>query len=257
MVPFIIAVAVISVIGGIIVGIVTLMKGKKGENRFTFMNLWSAYLYFMTLISLIGALIGGAMFLKSALTNVFGPQFSYQMNYYDPANSNGPDGKPVPFDQSFYKNQTIVVKDGKTFYFDGELKRTDMVEGLTIFLSLGLIFALHKYLSMKLEGEVVDAFKKLYLFLGLIITSIISIILIPTAIYQLISYFVYGWTNVSNGFSTTYFPGEAIAGMILFVPTWIIFIFKMFKMNKPEGVKSNVIIKTTVKSKRKVTKRKK
>ncbi len=230
-----------AVVGGIIF-VVNMIKNKdKEENKFTFKTLWVGYLYLISMISLIAMLVGLSMVIRSGMASRFGIQFAYPLNYYNMEYETKPtvvDGKeisePVPFEESYYKDQTKIEVNGEIYYYDGKQVKQDMIQGITLALSMLVLFGIHRYLSMTVKDPSVNMWNKGYVFFGLIITSILSLVLIPISIYQLVTYYVEGWQNLlsTNPYGGLTPPAEALSAMIVFVPAWLVCIFKVNKLNK-------------------------
>jgi len=229
-----IGVLMVAIVIGVVITIVNTIKNKGEKNIFQFKFLWPGYLYLISLVSLIGMLIGVSMILKSGFAKLAGPQFSYNMNYYNAVDTVDPEySKPIS-EQDYYKDYDKLVVNGKTFYYDGNQTKRDMIQGLTLAFSMAILFAIHRYLTTKSDKNLSAVWNKSYIFLGLIITSLLSIILIPTSAYQTISYYVEGWTsiltkNLYSGFTP---PGDALSAMIVIVPAWFVFIYKVNRLNK-------------------------
>src|SRR5438034_9170132 len=68
---------VVLIVGAIIAAIVFIMNFKKNEGAIGASDLLKMYLYFVSLITLVGIVLGGSMLIKAGLSYTFGYQFSY------------------------------------------------------------------------------------------------------------------------------------------------------------------------------------
>lgn len=228
-----------AIVGGVLF-VINLFKNKDKENTFTFKTLWVGYLYLISMISLIAMLIGLSMVFRSSMSSMFGAQFAYSLSYYNQEYETKPmvDGveanEPIPFEESYYKDQTKVMIGDKVFYYDDSQPKNDMIQGITLALSMAVLFAIHRYLSVKVEDKSKEMWNKGYVFFGLIVTSILSLFLIPTSIYQVVQYTIEGWEQalISNPYGSSTAPAEALSAMIVFVPAWLVFIYKVNRLNK-------------------------
>lgn len=204
----------------------------KEKNVFSMKMLWIAYLYIMCLVSLMLFLFGGMRFTKAMLANFTTPYFSYTTYEYT-----RPLEKPIQVDESTPENIEIV-KDpdqkefeykGKTYNYNYAEYRSDIVDGITFFFSLAVIFAIHRYLVSKADTEKDSFLRKVYNFVALAQYGILSVIALPTAIYDLVKYFLLDLNLASYSRPV---PGATLAMLLFVLPTWIIFLARMAKEYK-------------------------
>ncbi len=229
-----IAFAVLSVASvlGVVILVINMLKNKKKDGEFDIKMLWTGYLYVMSLLTLLIALFGGARVLKAGFSYMWGPQFSYQLNEYDSKEITDEFGKPTSIEDSWLKGQTEVNLEGKTYYFDETERKSDMIDGATTFLSLLILFAIHRAISLKVDEEAKGGksmWARIYNFISLLLYGILSIVVIPASIYELVKYFVEGTSNLTYGSPV---PGASLAALIMIVPIWLIFLMRMVKMSK-------------------------
>ncbi len=221
-------------LSSLFIAFVVLVAGllKNKESIFEIKTLWRTYLYLMLFVSLAFTLQGGATFLRSISSHLVSPQFAYQLeqpNLYI-------DEEIVDSGTSeeWYADKEKIEIDGEEYYFDAKARDADLVNGLTTFLSLGIIFVIHKVLTRKFEKDDKKGsllWKRVYTFASVIMFGVLSLVVIPTTIHDVVRFFTNGATL---GTYDAPMPGAMLAALIVIVPTWIVFLFKMMKVYKKD-----------------------
>ncbi len=221
------------VIGTIIYLIVQATKHKE-ENEMKFKlsakMLFQIYLYMISFLTLGIAVIGGTSAIKAALSYKLGSQFSYTL--YKGNNFE----ETKVYDPTLTRDNFQICSDGEPVVISGtqyctnpKQASTDLVNGLTIFVSMLILFGIHQYGISRLDKkEKLDWLPKIYTFASLIVYSIAGLIAIPTAIYQLANYLITKPEDYT--YSTPEAPATAIAVVILTLPLWIYFLGKTSKI---------------------------
>ena len=94
-----------------------------------------------------------------------------------------------------------------------------------------ILFAIHQYAISKIgEENIISWLKKIYIFASLIIYSIVGLVAIPTAIYQLTNFLLFEVKD--DMYRTPEAPALAIAIVLLVVPLWIIFLKETTKLKE-------------------------
>lgn len=218
----------ILVIGVVVYIIVVMTKNKEGNIKFKLSTktLLQIYLYVISFLTLGIAVIGGSIAIKSSLSYVFGTPFSYtlqKVTEYDAMM------KPVDFQECYTGESTQFYN--QDFCFDPTQRKTDLINGLTLLISMSLLYILHQYALSKIDKEkLIPWLGKIYTFGSLILYSIVSIIAIPTAIYNLTNYLLFeAGTNI---YSTPDSPAMAIAVALISIPLWIFFLNKTTQLKE-------------------------
>lgn len=232
--PISIAILVLTiVISAIVLGIkMSKEKEKKSMPRL----LWHAYLYIMTILSLTLFLYGGMRFTKAMLAKYITPYFSYQTFTYEPSNLiPGETKESVPIEEMYDPvktgDQKLIEYEGKKYAYDYSVYKSDIVDGLTMFVSLFFLYLVHRVLVRRSDTEKDSFFKKVFNFLGLAQYGVMTLVALPLGIYNLIRYFT---QELSMGSYNRPLPGPAIAMLLFVLPAWIIFLVRMAKENKVE-----------------------
>lgn len=204
---------------------------EKDKNAFSMKMLWTAYLYLMCLVSLMLFLYGGSRFTKAMLANVTTPYFSYSTYEYNQTVPYEVKGETPPDMYAPEKDpdQRVIEKDGKKYYYNYAEYKSDIIDGLTFFFSLLVIFGIHRYLVSKADKKKDSFLYKVYNFTALAQYGILSIIALPTGIYSIMKYYLEPLNLASY---SRPIPGAAIALLLFVLPTWIIFLVRMAKENK-------------------------
>ena len=228
------AIIPILVIGVIVYIIVTVSKNKNDNVKFKLSSkvLLQIYLYVLSFLTLGICVIGATTAIKAAVSFQFDIPFSYTLqkaqNFeetkaYDPALQR-PDFKEC------YSGEAVRYYD-TDFCFDTNERKTDLINGLTLFVSMSILFLIHQYALSKIKEErKIEWLKKIYTFASLILYSIASIVAIPTAIYQVINFLLFEMDT--SIYSTPSAPALAIAVVLISVPLWIYFFKETVKLKE-------------------------
>lgn len=228
---FPIAISIISLlvpvlfIGGIAYIIVSLIKNKDEKNKFkiTTSLLLNIYLYVMSFITLLLAVFGGALAIKSGLSSIVGIPFGYTLQSLNrPVEPDLYNEKGIYEVPDCYIGQPTDI-NGTEYCFDSQQRDKDLVNGVTLFVSMVLIFALHQFGISKLQKKY-PAIEKIYIFTSLIVYGILGVIVIPMSIYQTMNYFIF-----SEDVSSLEAPAMVIGLAVLSLPLWIGFLLKNLK----------------------------
>lgn len=225
-----VAVMMSSLFIAFIVLIAGLLKAK--ESIFDVKTLWRTYLYLMLFVSLAVGLQGGAFLLRAASSYLVNPQFSYSLEQYNKYLPSDVEGEEVVEENHYLNEMEKLEIDGKTYYFDAQAREADLINGTTMFISLLVIFLIHRYLANQFEKDSKNSlvWQRVYTFASVIMYGILSLVVIPSTVHDVVKYLVNG--NELLGSYVTPLPGAMLAALVVILPTWLIFLSKMIKINK-------------------------
>jgi hypothetical protein len=212
------------ILGGIAYFIISLIKNKDKENKFQITSslLLNIYLYTISFITLLLAVFGGALAIKSGLSSLVGIPFGYYVESLDQEDYNRKSFDDLPL--CYFGVPTDI--EGRMYCFDPEQREKDIVNGVTLFISMILIYALHQVGISKLKTKYFGI-EKIYMFLSLAVYGIMGVIVIPMSIYQTMNYFLFK----GNDFSSIEAPAMVIGLALLSVPLWVGFLLKNLKQS--------------------------
>ena len=109
----------------------------------------------------------------------------------------------------------------------------DLIQGGTLVVAGGLIWAFHLY--GRRRGEVSEEasqefFHKSYLTVLLVIFSIVGIIVLPMAAYELLRFFILQ----PDEFSARQPPGATVGMALVFVPGWVAALLRVIRRTRQE-----------------------
>lgn len=229
----------ILVIGAIVYIIITMIKNndeKKTKFKLSPKILLQIYLYVISFLTLAIAVIGISLAIKAGTSYFFDLPFSYTLQKANTYNENSvefestPKGDiPIDFEECY--NGKKIQEYGKDFCFDSSQRKSDLITGISLFISMTLLFVIHQYAisKIKLENSILWL-KKLYTFLSLILYSIAGLIVIPTSIYLVTNYFLF--EIAEDTYSTPPAPAMALAFMIFIIPLWVYFLKKTTQLKE-------------------------
>ncbi len=221
------AIIPIAAVGLVVYFIVQAAKSKDGKDiklKVSAKTLFPVYLYIISFLTLGIALIGASTAIRAGLSFQFGVPFAYtlyQGNNFEEAKMYDPGLQRDDYEVC-YEGEPITIGENE-YCVNNQQQTTDLVNGITIFISMVILFAVHQFALSRIQmKDRLEWLNKFYTFASLILYSLIGLISIPTSIYQLTNYLI---TNPeSYAYSTPEAPAMAIAIAITSLPLWIYFL---------------------------------
>ena len=214
------------VVGGVVYAIIFFTKKKKDEKFSLSVDLLlKIYLYVISIATLAIAVIGGTMLLRAGSSYAFGIPFAYET--YKPNELMDIEVKePNANTPECYEGEKTQI-NGQTVCFDNDKIKQELINGGTIFFSMVILFTIHMIgIKMIEKKNVTEWLRKTYTFLSLILYSLVGIVTIPIAIYQLSTHLLYRTEDITKYEA----PATAIAILILVLPLWIYYLLKTTKL---------------------------
>lgn len=212
-------------VGGIIYLIVYLAKNKDKKSSFNMNTLLHIYFYIVSIASLAISVIGLVVLINALASYKLGIPFSYQVREINSPTPIEMDVKEAYDIPDCYEGTPVDI-EGQKVCFDTEKQKSDIVNGISFFVSMMLIFIIHKiglhYIEKK---EKFVWLKKIYNFVSLIGYSILGIISIPMATYLLVNYFYFRPEDITKINP----PSIPVAISLVTIPLWIIFLVKTLR----------------------------
>jgi len=210
---------------GVIVCIIVLVKKSQNVPNFkiTSQALLQLYLYLISFLTLAVFVIGVGLTSKALLSYNVSIPFSYSLNKSNVKEDMVKyEGMMEEDFQECYEGEPIEIYGGK-FCFNKSLRKTELITGITLLVSMSILFAVHQYAISKIKEEnLIYGIKKAYTFISLILYSVVGIITIPTSIYLVTNFFLFEPTK--DMYSTPSAPAMTCVIMIFSIPLWIYFL---------------------------------
>jgi hypothetical protein len=109
--------------------------------------------------------------------------------------------------------------------------KMDLINGITITISMLIIFAIHLVILLRMEADKVNqALRKFFGFSNLIFYSALSLILIPFSIYATMNYLILAEKPVAT-YNT---PGITVAFAIFAFIAWMVWLVVVLNNKEPE-----------------------
>ena len=231
-VVFFVLSALLSLLGvvGVVYFIFFLVRNKDKDIKITTDTLLKVYLYLITFVTLFVAVGGATVFLNSAFSYKFGIPFSFKLEktnqYYDKSLSEP--SKPDYMGPECYMGNPTVIED-QTVCFDKEAQKQGLINGLTIAISMILLFVMHRVgIFFAEKKKIMYWLKKTYTFTSLIVFSVVGVVTIPIAAYQLATFLF----SRPEDITMINPPGIAVATVIFVLPLWIYFLISTIKLKE-------------------------
>lgn len=221
-------------IGGIIYIITNMKKENQKTNfRISSQALLQIYLYLISSITLGILVIGIGLTSKAILSYKVSIPFSYSLSKANDKEEiikyEGAVGEDF---KECYQGEVMELYGGR-YCFDEAERENELIVGISLTLSMLILFAIHQFAISKVKKEKrIPIIKNIYTFLSLLLYSVIGLITIPLSIYLLTTYFL-----VKPDLTSYYTPpGPAMACtlMLLSIPLWIYFLRKTVPLKGKE-----------------------
>ena len=214
----------VGVVGAIVGAVALLVRGGRGAMEFAPRNLVRVYLYVASMAGIIVLVVGLSGILTAGFAAAFGNSFVYgDTSSIAPMPACGPvtdaNTKCVPGGQPDYTEQQRR---------DQERRRADdLIRGITFTVFGAVFWGAHFFARRGVMGadELTSGLRRGYLLLGTVIFGIATVILLPTGIYQALSYLI---LPADLG---TYRQGvgDALPGGLVTLPVWLIFLWLVIR----------------------------
>ncbi len=219
-------------IGGIIYIIINMKKDNQKSNfRISSQALLQIYLYLISSITLAILLIGIGLTSKVILSYKVSIPFSYSLSKANDKEEiikyEGAVGEDF---EECYQGEVMELY-GERYCFDESARKNDLIVGVSLTLSMLILFVGHQFAISKVRKEKqISIIKKIYTFLSLLLYSIMGLITIPLSIYLLTSYFLV--TPDPTSYSTPPGPAMTCTLMLIAIPLWIYFLRKTVQLKE-------------------------
>ena len=208
----------VGVLGAVVGAIALLVRGGRGALEFAPRNLARVYLYIGSMAGIIVLVVGLSGLLTVGFTTVFGNGFVYG-DSIGPIPACAPVSEPnlkcVPGGQADLTQQRLRELDRR--------RGDDLIKGIT-FTVFGAVFWGAHFLGRRgVVGadEPASGLRRGYLLLGTVIFGIATVILLPTGVYQALSYVIL--PAGSGGYRPG--TGDSLPGGVVTLPIWLSFLW--------------------------------
>lgn len=218
------------VVGGVVYTIIYFSKKKKADKFSISVDLLlKIYLYVISIATLAIAVVGGTMLLKSASSYAFGIPFAYNTYKSNVEQQFIEKDSDVQIPDCYEAKKTSI--NGQEVCFNEDQIKQDLINGGTIFFSMAILFAIHMIgIKMIEKKNVTEWLRKAYIFISLILYSLIGIVTIPIAIYQLSTHLLYRVEDITKYEA----PATALSLLILVLPLWIYYLIQTTKLRNKD-----------------------
>ncbi len=224
-VPSIIILSLVTLIAGIVALILRVRRGQPLSLSLPFFL--TGYFYFISLLSLIILASGLSTLVGAGLTTVLGKEFTYQkinivaFEPIPPPPTTLPEGAPAPAKPSRPTPEEQKVQEERRINMEF---RRDLIGGgilAVVSLAVWLSHTIGRRRLEKRRAQGYDSLGKAYRLLLLGFFSVASLIVLASAIQQMVNYYVFEPLDV-RFFGSPQPPGGSVAQVIVFVPIWIL-----------------------------------
>jgi hypothetical protein len=208
----------VAIVGAVVGAIALLVRGGRGAMEFAPRNLVRVYLYIASMAGIIVLVVGLSGILTVGFAAAFGNGFVYGDSTPFPATcppSPDPAVKCVP-NQPDFTQQRARELDRR--------RADDLIRGITFTVFGALFWGAHYFARRGVMGadELTSGLRRGYLLLGTIIFGIATVILLPTGIYQALSYLILP-LDPNGGYRNG--TGDTLPGGLVTLPIWLIYLW--------------------------------
>jgi len=179
----------VAIVGAIVGAIAILVRGGRNAMDFAPRNLVRLYLYIASMAGIVVLVIGLSGVLSVGFAAAFGNGFVYGDSPVFPIQpacppTSDPNVKCVPPPQQDPTAQRLQQQDRQ--------RANDLIRGLTFTVFGAVFWGAHYFARRGVMGtdELSSGLRRGYLLLGTVIFGIATVILLPTGIYQALSYLI-------------------------------------------------------------------
>ena len=210
----------VAILGAIVGAIVLAMRGGRGGLEWAPRNLVRLYLYIASMAGIIVLVVGLSGILTAGFAAAFGNAFVYgDTSAFAPvpacAPASDPNVKCVPG-----SNQDIAAQQQRE---QDRRRADDLIKGITFTVFGALFWAAHFAARRGVMGsdEATSGLRRGYLMLGTMIFGVATVILLPTGIYQALSFLI---LPPANGVFRQG-AGDSLPGGLVTLPVWLIYLW--------------------------------
>ena len=190
--------------------------------KITAQTLLQTYLHLMCIITLTAGLFSGAYLIQTGLSYITPLHFSYTLYRTNTENEIEEFGL-----EECYEESEVIEIGNNTYCWDESTRQEGLINSATIFISMSILFTIHSIGIKNIkENKITPIIEKTYTFVSLMIYSIVGVIIIPTSIYLVLNYFIFGIDEGSTGSA----PAYALGLLVLSLPLWYIFFKRTNKL---------------------------
>jgi hypothetical protein len=210
----------VAVVGAIVGAIAFLVRGGIGAVEFAPRNLVRVYLYIASMAGIIVLVVGLSGILTVGFAAAFGNGFVYgDSSTIAPmpacAPTNDPNVKCMPGTQPDFADQQRRQLERRV--------ADEFIRGITFTVFGAIFWGAHFLARRGIVGadELTSGLRRGYLLLGTVIFGIATVVLLPTGIYQAVSYLI---LPADSG---VYRPGagDSLPGGLVTLPVWLIYLW--------------------------------
>ena len=210
----------VGILGAIVGAIALLVRGGRGAMEFAPRTLVRIYLYIASMAGLIVLVVGLSGILTVGFAAAFGNSFVYGESQVFPTNvacppKTDPSVKCVPQAEQDFQTQRVRELDRR--------RADDLIRGITFTVFGALFWGAHFYARRGVMGadELTSGLRRGYLLLGTVIYGVATVILLPTGIYQALSYLILP----ADAGAFRQGVGDTLPGGLVTLPIWLIFLW--------------------------------
>lgn len=209
----------LGVLGAIVGAIALLARGGRGAIELAPRNLVRVYLYIASMAGIIVLVVGLSGLLTVGFATAFGNGFVYgqppAVGPLPACPSPEPGAKCGPAGQADFTEQRRHEIERR--------RGDDLIKGLTFSAFGALFWGAHVFARRGVIGatELSSGLRRGYLLLGTVVFGIATVILLPTGIYQALSYLI---LPADAGLYRSG-AGDALPGGLVTLPVWLMFLW--------------------------------
>lgn len=222
--------AVVAIVGVIIGAIALVVRGGRSGFDWTPRSLVRIYLYIASLAGIVVLVVGLSSVLNAGFAAAFGDSFVYgDSSLITPvpacAPTTDPNVKCVPDTSQDFTQQRLRE--------NARRRADDLIRGVTFTVFGALFWGAHWMARRGVigGGETSSGLRRGYLMLGTVVFGLTTVVLLPTGIYQALSYLI---LPADPG---VYRPGvsDSLAGGLVTLPVWLIYLWLVVRDLRAES----------------------
>ena len=198
---------------------------------FSFRTILLAYVYFMSIASLLVFTGGLSVGVKALLSDAFGREFSY---YTHKMAAQSPLMKVDNGEDPTMQVERLREELGRSQLEAERQYKSDLVQAGTLTLIGGVLWGLHSMGRRRFQhadNPYNEFFYKAYAAILLALFGVAGITSLTSGVYETLRFFLIPTDEFSYGSQ----PGDAIGAAIVFVPVWGYYLLSMLRLSNRES----------------------
>ena len=222
-------------VAAVALGVFIVVQLRAGDTLlFSFRTILLAYVYFMSIASLLVFTGGLSVGVKALLSDAFGREFSYHMPRTQALLRSVEMKREDDSEDPAMQEKELQEERERSQQETERQYKSDLVQAGTLILIGGVLWGLHSMGRRRFQhadNPYNEFFYKAYAAILLALFGVAGITSLTSGVYETLRFFLIPTDEFSYGSQ----PGDAIGAAIVFVPVWGYYLLSMLRLSNRES----------------------